>query len=136
MANGLNLSFNLSDKSRKGELKTVKSLSLLIEILALVWFVFMVIGAACYNNGWWQSPTWKAGVAFLSLFGIVWAAILVLAIIVIMSAADLQSRYNDKNGTVMLIFGVCTIFIPVIFAILTYSYANQSSKIETTTTAK
>lgn len=136
MANSLDLSCNLSDKSKNGELKTVRSLSLLIEILAMVWFVFMVIGAACYNNGWYESSTWKAGVAFLSLFGIVWAGILVLAIIVIMASADLQSRYNIKNGTVLLIFSICTIFIPIIFAILTYIYANQSAKIETTTTAK
>lgn len=127
--------FNLSDKSKQGELTTVKSLSFLNTMIGIAWFVFMLIGSICIGQAR-NDATTQAGDAFLAFFAFAWAAVLVLAILAVITAADLQSKYGVKFGTEILVMCCLTIIIPVVFGALAYYYAEQAEKSNTTISTK
>ena len=136
----LDLSFNINDKSKSGEIKNTYSLSIIVVLLSFAWFAFLVIGAACYNNWGGNPDTYRAGQAFLALFGITWGAILAFCILAILSTADLQSKKDVKYGTELLAFSICMIFLPIIFGFITAIYAKKAmdanTKVSNETSAK
>lgn len=135
-----NFNFNLEDRSKTGGLRTLKAIASLNTILGIVWFVFMFIGAICVGQGslYGNVAAIKAGDAFLAFFAFVWAAVLALAIIAIITAVDLKRKYKFRTSDELLAFSVMMIFMPIIFAPFTYysaelTYYRHEKTLETKT---
>ena len=130
----LNLSFDVKDKSKSGELQNAFAFSMIIVLISFAWFVFLVVGASCYNST--AKGAWQAGAAFLALFGISWGVILAFGILAVLSTSDYQNKKDAKYGTELLAFSICMIFLPIIFGFLTAIYAKKAmGSIETKSTS-